>query len=99
LEDPPRHSNGGDYWQVEDADGLLREWAARYLKRPVESVRVYHASATGPYSDITPGDPSFWNVYADVIGEGSVLLGCDLPTVIAGMAQVHADLLAVEGET
>ena len=86
-----RITKGGDYWEVEDSDGLLRLWAADYLGKPVESVRVYHESAHGPWSDVTGGDPSFWNVYADVNGK-PVLLGCDLPTVLEGMVRLHSRL-------
>ena len=78
-------------WHHTYADGLACRWAAKHLKvSEVHELVVMYSGATGRYSTLTAGDPSYLMIYA-MVGEERMDIHVGFFDIIDGMVKLAAE--------
>ena len=80
-------------WHRTYADGLACRWAAKHLELnhyAVNELVVMYSGATGRYSTLTAGDPSYMLIYA-MVGEVRYDIHVGFADIIDGMVKLAAE--------
>ncbi len=72
-------------WRGSYVDGLVCRWATKRLglnSDEIVKVRMGYDAAIPDWSDVTPGDPSYWYVNVVLVGGAIKTIELDLPLVL-----------------